>query len=603
MKQFIKYFFAALLAVIVSGGALLLIFFGFLGMFTKSLTSTFSSENKEVVDKLDGAKEILMVDLSKPYNEISDIYYMNLFFNNGNVNSIGLLDLLAAIKKAKTDDKIKGIYLKGNASANGLATLEQIRDAVEDFKSSGKFVVAYSEAYGQTDYYVSSVADSVYIHPMGGVEIKGLATTLTFFKGALDKLEVKPEIFYCGQFKSATEPFRFEKMTDPNRQQLAAMQSDVWKEFVKAFAEKSQKSEAEIQQLANTYAVRTPQDAMDRQLVNGIKYKDEVEAVLKSLTQKSDDEKVPVVSVNDYWNSQSASTHKDEIAILVAEGNIVDGRKTGSEPTIASETFIEEIRKIKDNDKIKAVVLRVNSGGGSALASENILRELNLLREQKPYVVTMGDYAASGGYYIAAKADSIYAMPNTITGSIGVFGMMFNFENLMKNKLGITTDTEKNAPYADFPTFGRDFSAEERNIIQSGVDTIYALFKRRVAEGRNMSVASVDSIGQGRIWTGTQALKLGLVDAIGGVDRAVKGVAAIANLNNYKVVTYPKQENQFALLLKMMNPTSIQEKLTDDMALHATWGEAYSFYKMLISYPKNNGIQYYMMMPYKMQIH
>ncbi|OJU75955.1 MAG: signal peptide peptidase SppA [Bacteroidetes bacterium 47-18] len=600
MKQFLKYFLAALLALFVGGAVLMIVFFSILGAFTKTFTQGLSAGDKPAVTVTAGAREILFLDLTKSYNELANVDYLGLLLNKGSMNSVGLVDVLHAISEAKTDDKIKGLYIKSGSGANGLASLEQIRDAIKDFKTSGKFVVTYAESYSQTDYYTASVADSIYVHPMGGVEIKGLASTIMFFKGALDKLEVKPEIFYCGQFKSATEPFRLDRMSEPNRKQLAAMQADVWQEFVKAFSEKTGKTEEEINQIARTYALRTPEDAVNYKFVNGIKYKDEVENVLKQLTGKEDKDEVPFIALGEYVAGIKRSVNKDEIAVLVAEGNIIDGKSSSSAPVIASEDIIEEIRKIRDNDNIKGVVIRVNSGGGSALASENIHRELLLLRAKKPYVVSMGDYAASGGYYIAAHADSIYAMPTTITGSIGVFGMMFSTRDLMKNKLGLTTDTEKNAPYADFPTLARDFTAEERVIIQSSVDSTYARFKQRVADGRKMSVARVDSIGQGRIWTGTEAVKNGLVDALGGLERAVSGVAGIANVNNYKIVTYPKADNNLSSLLRIMNATSISEAVLKDLNIQKEWGNAYQFYSMLLqSHTQQNGLQQYMYLPFQ----
>lgn len=600
MKQFLKYFFAALLALFVGGALLMVVFFSILGAFTKSFTDQFSDDDKGAVVSAKGNKEILMVDLTQTYNELAHVDYFSILMNNGEMTNVGLIDVLNGIKNAKTDDKIKGIYIKSGAGGNGLASLQQIRDAIKDFKSSGKFVVSYSESYGQTSYYSASIADSVYVHPMGSVEIKGLASSIMFFKGALDKLDIEPEIFYCGQFKSATEPFRLDKMSEPNRKQLAAMQADVWNVYLDAFSEKTGKSVEELTVLANTYALRTPEDALNNKFINGITYKDQVEAVLKQLTGTEADKKVPMVSMGEYVSGIKKANNDDQIAVLVAEGNIIDGKSNSNIPEIASEDFIEQIRKIKDNDKIKGVVIRVNSGGGSALASENIYRELMLLREKKPYVVSMGDYAASGGYYIAAHADSIYAMPNTITGSIGVFGMMFSPRNFLKNKLGITTDVEKNAPYADFPTVSRDFTTEERNIIQTSVDSTYSRFKQRVAAGRDMTVEYVDSIGQGRIWTGTEALKNGLVDALGGLDRAVKGAAGIANINNYKVVMYPKRDNDLASIFRMMNTANISAAMMQNLNMQKEWGEAYYFYSMLLhSHVQSNGLQQYTVMPFK----
>ncbi len=328
--------------------------------------------------------------------------------------------------------------------------------------------------------------------------------------------------------------------------------------------------------------------------------KDELESLLLKATGKNETDKLPLVGVSDYNKSIKSSTNSDKIALLVAEGAIVDGSSSSNKAEIASDDFIKEIRSIRDNDAIKAVVIRVNSPGGSALASENIHRELKALRAKKPYVVSMGDYAASGGYYIAAAADSIYAMPTTLTGSIGVFGMMFSTRDLMKNKLGITNDVEKNTVYGDFPNMSRPFTDNEKQIIQSGVDSVYALFKRRVAEGRKMSVENVDSIGQGRIWSGVKGLELGLVDALGGLDRAFAGVAALANLNNYAVVVYPQQKDQISQIFKMINSNSVSEQLMQDVALFKEFGPAYEFYKMMQNAPPNK-LNVYAMMPFVMQ--
>lgn len=599
MKQFFKYFLASLLAILFGGALLFSVFFMILSAITSSFKEIGSSINKEKEDAI-ASKEILVVDLGQTYNEIGRADIMSIFSGQTDQN-VGLYDLTAAIKEAKEDSNIKGLYIKTGNVGNAFATLEQIRAAIKDFKSSGKFVVAYGESMGQSDYYVASAADSVYIHPMGQVEIKGLASTLTFFKGAMDKFSVKADIFYCGQYKSATEPFRMNKMSDQNRAQIAAMQNDYWSEMTKAIAEFTKADSTTIYNWANNYTLENANLALANKVITGIKYKDEVEATLRQLTNKKDDQKVPFITANTYAASAKFKTSNRNIAILVAEGNIIDGSSNSNTPEIASDDFIKEIRKIKNNDAIKAVVIRVNSGGGSALASENILRELNELRKKKPYVVSMGDYAASGGYYIASAADSIYAMPTTITGSIGVFGMLFSATGLLEDKVGVTFDTEKNATYADFPNMTRAFTPRERELIQNGVDTVYAMFKRRVAEGRDMTVAYVDSVGQGRIWTGTQALKLGLVDALGGLDRAIAGAAKIAGLEQYNVAVYPESDDQFSKLLKMVSSANISEQMMEEMAQYQNLGSAYNLFKFVKNAPKNK-VQTYMYLPFNVEI-
>jgi len=596
MKQFLKFFFAALLALMIGGGLLMIIFFSVFGAMTNSLTSGLQIESSEAGATAKSSKEILVVDLTQRVDEVGRSNMQSILLG-GQAGTEGLYDIVASIEAAATDDKIKGLYIKSGSNANGFATLQQIRDAIKSFKKSGKFVIAYAEAFSQIDYFVASVADSIYTNPMGGVEIKGLASTITFYKGALDKLEIKPEIFYCGQFKSATEPFRLDKMSAQNREQLAVMQNDFWAEMTTAIAERTKLSAEEIYQLADNYVLQTASDAVKHKFINGVMYKDQVETVLKTLTGKTDKDVVPFVTTSDYASAAKTAENEDQIAILVAEGAIVDGSSKGSTAEIASDDFIKEIRKVRDNDKIKGVVLRVNSPGGSALASENIYRELLLLKEKKPYVVSMGDYAASGGYYIAADADSIFAMPGTITGSIGVFGMMFSTRELMTNKLGITFDTEKNAKYADFPNMTRPFTDFEKQLIQNSVDTTYKTFKTRVADGRKMTMENVDSVGQGRIWTGTEAVKLGLVDAVGDINRAIASVAVISKVNNYQVVTYPKQNNNFAKLLKMLTGAQVQEFVAAEVGMQEEFGDALSFYRMMTSM-KQGKAKLFMMLPY-----
>jgi protease-4 len=595
MKQFFKFFLASLLALFVAGFLFFVVFFIVIGSITRSVTNAISKEETSTVKD----NSILYIDLTQDFHELGESNSLAMF-TGGSSQSTGLIDLMKCINNAKTDNNIKGIYLKAGGSPNGQATAQQIREALKDFKTSGKFIYAYGDYIPQADYFIASVADSVFINPLGSVELKGLASNLVFFKGALDKLNVQPEIFYCGQFKSATEPFRMEKMSEPNRKQIAALQSDIWKEMLAAVSEHTHADTAVVNSWAQTGAIQTASDAVKYKLADGTKYKDEVEQLLKNKTGKSAKDKLSFVSVDDYISSIPFKTNDNQIAILVAEGEIIDGENQSSSYQIASETFIKEIRKVRDNDKIKAVVMRVNSPGGSALASEVILRELQILKKRKPLVVSMGDLAASGGYYISCQADSIFAMPNTITGSIGVFGMMFNTQAFFNQKLGVTFDGEKNAPYADFPNMNRAMTAQEKKFIQNGVDTIYMTFKSRVATGRKMDVAYVDSIGQGRVWTGTAGLKNGLVDAIGGLDRAVKSAASLAKLKDYKTVNYPAVEDKMEKLMRMFNKGA-SEKLMAEQLLEKELGKEYRWFRMLrMMQEQKNHI--WMMMPYVPEI-
>ena len=373
---------------------------------------------------------------------------------------------------------------------------------------------------------------------------------MQFFRGTLEKIGVKPEIFYAGKFKSATEPFREYKMSDANRLQLSVLIRTIWEEYLLAAANHAHTDTATVGTWAREGAVLLPEDAQRFGLVDRLAYWDEVEGLIRSTTGKSEKDKIAFTKIGDYSRSKAGGiTLKDgRIAVLFAEGEIVDGKsETGYQ--IASETFVSQIRRIRNNDNIKAVVLRVNSPGGSARASEVILRELRLLQEKKKMVVSMGDVAASGGYYIAATADSIFALPTTLTGSIGVFGLMFNASELLTQKLGVTFDEVKNAPYADFPSVVKPMNEGERARMQRSVDAIYALFKRRVAEGRKLSAGQVDSIAQGRVWLGRDAHAVGLVDRIGGLEDAIQSAAKLANLSDYSVVTYPEPVDRFQMML------------------------------------------------------
>lgn len=583
MKDFFKYFLASLLAIIVSGILLAIISFGIMGAIVSSATSQQMAVIKE--------NSILEIDLAKQITEIPQANILSAITGGSNGSSVGLFEVIRSIEAAKSDNNIKGIYLKAGGNANGWATSQQLRDALKDFKTSGKFVFAYADGISQKAYYIASVADSIYINPVGAIELKGLSTSLMFYKGLLDKLEVQPEIFYCGKFKSATEPIRAYKMTDENRTQIKAYQQDFWSEILAAVAEHNKMEVTAIDSLVSAGLIQTSTDAVKYKLADGVKYKDEFEDILKAKLGIDKKDKLNFASLSDYKSRLSQKPSSNQIALLIAEGNIVDGKAGAtSDAVIASEDFIEEIRKVNADSNIKAVVMRVNSPGGSALASENILRELDLLQKNKKLVVTMGDYAASGGYYISCNADSIFALPNTITGSIGVFGVMMNTQKMFNNKLGITFDTEKTSPLADLGDGNKPMSERERAIIQSGVDTIYHLFKSHVAAGRKMDINYVDSVGQGRVWTGKRALDLKLVDDLGGLDRAISAAAKLAGLSSYRVVTYPRPTSDMERLLKLMNSSQAQTDLMSRAFLQSELGNpainAWTQLSLMLKHPK-----------------
>jgi protease-4 len=591
MKEFFKMFFASLLAMIVAGIVIIIVFIAI-------IVGLVSKASHEKVVKVD-ANSVLVVNLEKHFHEQGQSNSIAAFTHDESYTG-GLYDMTHAIKYAKTDENVKGILIKLNRGTNGWASLQQLRMALADFKLSRKFVYAYGEGISQGAYFVGSVADSVYLNPVGGFDLKGFATILAFFKGTLDKLEVKPEIFYAGKFKSATEPFRAEKMSEPNREQIQAFQKDIWNEFVQAAAQHTHTSEADINSLTASGAIQFPADAMKYKLVDGLLYWDEMENRLREKTGTKATEDVKYVSMDEYSSKvkYDGKPSDKKIAVVFAEGTIIDGEQ-GEEYEIAAKTFIETIRKVKKDDKIKAVVLRINSPGGSALASDVILRELKLLKEKKPFIVSMGDYAASGGYYIASEADSIFALPNTITGSIGVFSMLFDYEGLAKNKLGITFDGVKNAPYADVPTFARALNEDESKRMQNSVDNIYEIFKGHVSKGRRISMADVDSIAQGRVWTGTQALKIKLIDGLGNLDRAIKSAAAMANISDYKLSTYPEPADKMDILLHKIKNNTGSESIK--AGLKKELGESYEWVEKIKALKDMNG-KLMMAMPFVLDV-
>lgn len=593
MKQFFKMFFASMLAIIISSVIVVLIV---IGMIVSAVTSEVNSKSEvRVADK-----SVLYIDMAKRFHEQGEKNPFGVIFNDEHDYSAGLYDAIRSIEHAKYDEKIEGIYLRLSPSPNGWSTLQELRKAIVDFKSSGKFVYAYGENITQSTYFVATAADSIYLNPVGDIELKGFATVLAFFKGTLDKLDIEPQIFYAGKFKSATEPFRAYEMSDANRQQISEFQGDFWSQFTLAVAGFTGTDTTAVTLLAKNGTIEFPEDALNNKLVSGLLYADEVRERLRKKIGLESDDKIQTISISKYADKVLKKKASGErIAVVYAEGGIVDG-ESQNDYEVASRDFTQIIRKLRKDENVKAVVLRVNSPGGSALASEVILRELQLLKKEKPLVVSMGDLAASGGYYISCQADSIFAMPNTITGSIGVFTMMFNTSKLMKNKLGITFDEVKNAPYADFPSGARPLTQQEGQRIQNSVDKIYNIFKSRVAEGRKMGVDSVDVIAQGRVWTGTDALANGLVDGLGDLNRAVASAASMAELTDYQIATYPDPADQFKRMLRMFGGASMNTA-TAKVAEEYELSEEYKMIQTIRNFKRMNG-KTMMMMPFEMMV-
>ena len=535
MKDFFKFVFASMVGFILS----FFVVFILLIAIVASIVSSAGSEGK--VSPI--SNSILHVSLDYPIKERTD---KNPFAEFGlmgfdSKETLGLNEILENLEKAKKDEYIKGIFLDVSSLAAGFATIEEVRNALIDFKKSGKFIIAYSEVYTQSAYYLASVADKVYMNPEGMIDFRGLSTELMFFKGSLEKLDIEAQIIKVGTYKSAVEPFILDKMSEPNRQQVNSFLGSMYDHFLTEISKSRKIPKSTLFTLADSAKVRNPKDALVYKMIDGLKYKDEVLDELKSKSGMEKKKELKSVTIEEYAPApeENSSGSSDRIAIVYANGEIISGE--GNDESIGSDRISRAIRKARLDTKVKAIVLRVNSPGGSALASDVIWREMVLAKKSKPVIVSMGDVAASGGYYIACAADSIFAQPNTITGSIGVFGIIPNMQKFFKNKLGITFDGVKTGKYADLGNVSRPLTDAEKMIFQQEVNKVYSTFTQKVADGRKKSKSYIDSIGQGRVWSGTEALQNGLVDKLGNINDAIASAAKKAKLKDFKIVSYPDQ--------------------------------------------------------------
>jgi protease IV len=503
----------------------------------------------------------------------------------GSESNAGLMNLKKAIAEAKTNEKIKGIYLNTGLINAGQAGLLELREALLDFKTSGKFIVAYDEAFSEGGYFLASVADEIYLNPLGGIDFNGFSSETIFLKGFFDKAGIKPEVFRVGEFKSAVEPFILDKMSPENRLQTQYFLDDINAHAIELIATSRGLSMDSVMQINSKMLVRKPQDAVTYKLATALKYEDEVHTLLKEKLGLTEEDELPTINATDLGSLAKSKniTSDNRIAVILAEGEIVDGNADGA---ISSEKFAEEIRKARKDDNIKAIVLRVNSPGGSILASDVIWREMAEAKKAKPVMVSMGEVAASGGYYISAPADTIVAQPNTITGSIGIFGIFFNVQELINDKLGVTSDVVSTGELSDFMNMGRPLTEVERTIIQSSVEDGYETFISRVAEGRGMHPDSVRKIASGRVWTGAQAKERGLVDVLGGLDTAIKIAAEkIKAGDDYRVVYYPEKKPWFEELMLTFTD-EVQLRI-----LRRQLGQHYPLYKKLEGIQRYHGVQ------------
>ncbi len=581
MRQFFKFFFASLSAIVFFFVA------GFLLLLGIGAAISAGSDKQEIENN-----SILHLDASTLYEEQTTENPF-AFFQGGQMETAGLHDAIRAIENAVTDSKIKGVYIKMGISPNGWASLSELRVALKKFKESKKFIYAYGEVSDHKSYYLASVADKVYLNPHGAMDFKGLSLVGNFFKGTFEKLGVKVENFHCGKFKGAHEPYSRKDFSEPNKMQLMDMLTHMDSLFMTAVAEKTKRPLSELQLMANQLDVKFPADAKRLGFIDGTVYADSIMALLKKETKLEADEDIRFVSISEYVPTIKKQRGKEKIAILYANGAIMDGSGMDG---VYSADFVEHVREIAKDDKVKGVVLRINSPGGSALASEVIYHELKLLAKKMPIYVSMGDVAASGGYYMSCAADTIFADANTITGSIGVVGVMFNIGDFMSNKLGITFDAVKTAQYADFPNGYRDMTEMERSFIQSYLDSVYVTFKSRVAQARNLSVDQVEELAQGHVYSGVAAKKLKLVDAIGSQNDAIKAMAKRLKLTEYGIVEYPKQQDAIQQLIASATGSDKNVQL-----LKQYLGEDYEILKQ-IKEIRNQENKIQMKMPYNFEI-
>lgn len=554
MKSFFKQVLAVIVGLtvfqLISFIMTIFLFLAIAGAIKSMGDSGFGKQKVKVEDN-----SVLWLDLSYEIPERDGMPGFSLDFSSFSSGEVtGLQSIIKSIENAKTDSKIKGIYMDLSTMPNGYATTDAIRRALEDFKSEGKFIVAYGEMIGQKAYYLASVATEIYVNPKGIVELRGIGSRLTFFHKLLsEKLEADVRVFKVGTFKSAVEPFIREDISESNREQLEFLLGGIKEDFLNNISKSRNISAEEFDAILNELKVTNAQDAVDLGLVDGALYYDEVLDILIAKTGAKDLDDLKYITMGSYSKSFSTKqpSTKNKVAVVFATGDIVDGK--GDQNNIGGKRFAKIFRDLRLDEDVKAVVLRINSGGGSALASEIMWRELELTRAVKPVVVSMGDVAASGGYYIACNANRIYAEENTITGSIGVFGLLPNFEKFFSNKLGITFDDVKLNDHATFDGLTKGLDDYEAMVIQKGVEEVYENFTGRVAEGRGMDIDEVKKYAEGRVWTGEQAKQFGLVDELGGLNDAIKHAVELAELKEYRLSEFPKASSPFEFLFGEMS--------------------------------------------------
>jgi protease-4 len=595
MKKFLQQTFASFIGSLaglffffaLSGGGLLIFFLALL-----------LSNNTPKIEN----QSALVFNLNTQISDAQSESSLSSLLSSDTVPTLTLREITSAINKASKDDRITALYLdgsRGNLTA-GYASLTEIRTALENFKAKGKKIIAYNVSQGEADYFLTSIADEINLNPIGAMEMNGFASSQLFFASGLEKYGIGLQVTRVGKFKSAVEPFTRNDFSPESKIQTSELLDDLWDSYLENIVKNRPLKTGEINNIADNKGILQAQEAKDLKLVDQLIYQDEMIDRLKTITNSTSEDSFRQISIRDYLSAQeaSATTQTNKIAILYVEGSIVDGEGRISE--VGSTRFVNEIRKIRADKDIKGVVVRINSPGGSAVASELILRELQLTAKEKTLVISMGDVAASGGYWIATAGERIFASNQTVTGSIGVFGLLFNIENITKNN-GINNDVVKTNNFADLSNTFRPKTDAELAIIQQSVDRIYELFLERVSEGRNLPISKVAEIAQGRVWSGKSALKIGLVDEIGGLDSSIEYLNKKLQLNNnYEVVSYPESRTWEVELLNRLNSSKISKNLTDKETLaHLIWelNTELSLQEIL-----TNPHQIYSILPYKLNI-
>ncbi len=580
MKDFFKYTLATITGLIVTGIIISLIgAMSIVGMVA-------SSEATQTIED----SSVLVLNLSGVIEEQGQNDIIGRFTGNS-TNKLGLDQILAAIRKAKTNDNIKGIYIEAGGVGSGYATLQEIRNALLDFKKSKKWIIAYGDSYSQDAYYIASVADEVYINPKGMIDWHGLATQPMFYKDVMAKFGVRYQIVKVGTYKSFTEAYTENKMTDANREQVSVFLNGLWGNICKAISDSRHISVDSLNAYADRMIMFEQTESLKQaKMVDGLKYADEMKLYIKKKLGLKDDEHVCQVSVSAMQNAKESSTKGDAIAVYYAYGNVVQNRTTSQLAQghdIVAQDVCKDLEDLANDDDVKAVVIRINSGGGDAYASEQLWHQVTMLKAKKPVVISMGDYAASGAYYMSCNASWIVAQPNTLTGSIGIFAAIPDLSGLITQKLGVHFDEVKTNRNSTFGSImARPFNAEELGYLQGYVNRGYELFRQRVADGRHQPVAAIEKIAQGRVWLGNDAIKIKLVDQLGSLDDAIAKAASLAKLDKYYTDSYPAGGNWMD---QIMSGTSRQSYLDDQ--LRATLGDLYQPFSLLKNIDRHEVLQ------------